>query len=88
MKINMEVDATPEELRRFFGLPDVQPLHDEMLNMIRERMQQGMEGYDPMSLMSASLPSHLQNMEGMQRAFWEAFTGGQGSGGGSGKQDK
>lgn len=26
MKFNIEVDVTPEELRRFLGLPDVAPL--------------------------------------------------------------
>jgi Family of unknown function (DUF6489) len=35
MKMTVEVDCTPEEARRFLGLPDVAPLHAAML----ERMQ-------------------------------------------------
>lgn len=91
MKVNVEVDATPEELRRFMGWPDVQPLHDEMLSMIRERMQAGSEGYDPLSLMMSFMPSQMQNMEGFQRALWDAFSSGYGgstSGGAGGKDTK
>lgn len=89
MKVNVEVDATPEELRRFLGWPDVQPLHDEMLRTIRERMQAGTEGYDPATLMQSFMPSQFQNMEGIQRAFWDAMIGGYGrTGGGSGGRDE
>jgi hypothetical protein len=28
MKINVEIDCTPEEARRAVGLPDLTPLHD------------------------------------------------------------
>ena len=30
MKINVEVDCTPEEARRAMGLPDLTPIHDAM----------------------------------------------------------
>lgn len=78
MKVNVEVDATPEELRRFMGWPDVQPFHDEMLKTLRERMQAGTDGYDPVTLLQPFMPAQFQNMESLQRAFWEAFGGRQG----------
>ena len=31
MKINVEVDCTPEEARRAIGLPDLTPLHDSYI---------------------------------------------------------
>ena len=31
MKINIDVDVTPEELRQFIGLPNVEKLQGEML---------------------------------------------------------
>lgn len=31
MKINLEVDCTPEEARRFMGLPDFTPVHEKYL---------------------------------------------------------
>ncbi|KAB7622908.1 DUF6489 family protein [Alkalilimnicola sp. S0819] len=73
MKIRVDVDATPEELRSFFGLPDVGPLQDEILAKVREKMLAGAEGYDPLTLMKPFLPEGMQSFEGMQRMFWEAM---------------
>lgn len=75
MKISIDVDVTPRELREFFGLPDVEPLQAEMMAAIGEKMRSGAEGFDPASLMAASLPAHLRNMEALQRAMWSSFTG-------------
>ena len=38
MKINLEVDCTPEEARRVMGLPDLTPLHDRYLAMLMDTM--------------------------------------------------
>ena len=38
MKINLEVDCTPEEARRAVGLPDLTPLHDRFLAMLMDTM--------------------------------------------------
>ena len=38
MKINLEVDCTPEEARRAMGLPDLTPLHDRYLAMVMDTM--------------------------------------------------
>lgn len=38
MKINVEVDCTPEEARRFMGLPDLGPVHDKYLAMLTGSM--------------------------------------------------
>lgn len=43
MKINVEVDCTPEEARRAMGLPDLTPLHDRYVAMMMETMET-MEG--------------------------------------------
>ena len=31
MKISVEVECTPEEARRFMGLPDLSPVHEKYL---------------------------------------------------------
>jgi hypothetical protein len=72
MKVSVDVDATPEELRRFLGLPDLSALNDELVSTLRERMQQGAEGYDPFSVLTASAPA----METFQRLFWNAWSSG------------
>lgn len=38
VKINLEVDCTPEEARRVMGLPDLTPLHDRYLAMLMDTM--------------------------------------------------
>ena len=39
MKINVEIDCTPEEARRAVGLPDLTPLHDRYVAMLMEMME-------------------------------------------------
>lgn len=75
MKITIDVDITPRELRMFFGLPDVKPLQDEMLDRIREKMLKGAEGFDAVTLLKPLMPQGMQSIEALQTAFWQAFTG-------------
>ena len=73
MKIKLDIDVTPQELRTFFGLPDVEPLQQEMMAQIREQMLKGTAGFDPLSLMKPFLPGNMQSPDGMQKAFWDAM---------------
>jgi hypothetical protein len=34
MKINVEVDCTPEEARRAMGLPDLSPVHERYVQLM------------------------------------------------------
>lgn len=38
MEIKVEVSLTPEELRRFLGLPDVGGLQDDLIDFLRDKM--------------------------------------------------
>ena len=46
MKINVEVDLTPEELRRFMGLPDVGAVHKQLLEQFTQRVSTSPEQRD------------------------------------------
>ena len=72
MKIKFDIEVTPQELRTFFGLPDVEPLQQRLLAQIEEQMRAGTAGFDPLSLMKPFLPGSLQTFDGMQKAFWDA----------------
>jgi hypothetical protein len=50
MKINVEVECTPEEARRAMGLPDLAPVHDRYVAMMVEAIEkQGTpEGFEQM----------------------------------------
>ncbi|MFM9827696.1 MAG: DUF6489 family protein [Sphingomonas sp.] len=36
MKINVDVECTPEEARRLMGLPDLTPVHEKYLTLLTE----------------------------------------------------
>lgn len=74
MKIDLRVEATPQEMREFLGLPNLQPLQEEMLQTVRDNMRTGVAGFDALSLMKPMLPAQLHSMEVLQKAFWDAFT--------------
>ena len=44
MKVNLELDLTPEELRRLFGLPDVSPINDILVEKLGEQVEKGLDG--------------------------------------------
>jgi hypothetical protein len=41
VKISVDIDCTPEEARRFMGLPDLSPLHDAYIHRMRTAFEQG-----------------------------------------------
>jgi hypothetical protein len=41
MKFNVEVDCTPEEVRRLMGLPDLTEVHDAYLSRMKDAMTKG-----------------------------------------------
>ncbi len=41
MKVEIEIDLTPEEARTLLGLPDLQPLHDIYLNRMKNFVEKG-----------------------------------------------
>ena len=41
MKLEIELDLTPEEARTLLGLPDLQPLHDIYLNRMKTFVDKG-----------------------------------------------
>ncbi|MCB1754987.1 MAG: hypothetical protein KDJ38_05670 [Gammaproteobacteria bacterium] len=67
MKIRVEFDLTPAEFREALGWPDVSGLQEKMLEDIKSKMDAGVEGYDPLSLMKPFLSQSVQTLEGFQK---------------------
>jgi hypothetical protein len=42
MKMTAEIDCTPEEARRFLGLPDVSALNDHIVSEMQKRIEANM----------------------------------------------
>jgi hypothetical protein len=42
MKVTVDVDCTPEEARRFMGLPDLTPVHQAYVERMQKAVADGM----------------------------------------------
>ncbi|MEQ9022218.1 MAG: DUF6489 family protein [Pseudomonadales bacterium] len=70
MKVIIDIDLTPEEARKMMGLPDLEPLQQEMMEKMRERMLQSLEDMnDPEFFFKKVFPAGVQNMENFQNFF-------------------
>ncbi len=69
MRIHIEVDCTPEEARKFFGLPDVAPMQQKLLEGIESRLQETLSATEGKALMEQWLPLSIRGMEQWQQ-FW------------------
>ncbi|MBV1786538.1 hypothetical protein KQ940_00535 [Marinobacterium sp. D7] len=74
MKFTINIDMTPEELRRALGLPDVAALQDEMISRIREQMDAGAEGYDPLTLLKPYMSQGIGSMEAFQKMLFSMMS--------------
>ena len=75
MKITMDVDITPEEVRKLFGLPDVEGFHRQLLDDVRARMTAGAEGYDPLKLFQPYVAGSMAGWDLFQRLMSGAASG-------------
>lgn len=74
MKINVEVECTPEEARRVMGLPDLTPLHDKYVGMLMETMENGVRPELLESVMKSWTPMGEAGMN-FWRQLFDASTG-------------
>ena len=70
MKVSVNIDCTPDEARRFLGLPDVQPMNEAMMAEMIQRMKQAMQAMDPDTVLKTWMPASMQGWEQMQKMFW------------------
>lgn len=75
MKINVEVDCTPEELRQSFGLPDLRPMQEAVLGAMQKQMLDAVARTSPEALMRSWMPLFPQSPEQMQQIMSAFFRG-------------
>ena len=80
MKIKLDIDCTPEELRSFFGLPDVRPMQEELLKNVQERLSANLKTLDPETMLKTWLPAGLKGFEQLQEMFMSQVAGRPGGG--------
>ena len=69
MKFNIEIDCTPEEARRLFGLPDLEPLHELYLERMRGFVTDGLTPADFERLARNWLPGMADGFEKWRSVF-------------------
>ena len=70
MKVTFDIDCTPEEARKFLGLPDVAPMQEAMMDELQAKMQENIQAMDLETMMKTWFPMAMQNMNDMQKMFW------------------
>jgi hypothetical protein len=70
MKVNFDIECTPEEARRFLGLPDLAPMQERMMKELEERMAENLRALDPETLVRTWMPMTMQGWGEMQKMFW------------------
>lgn len=75
MKLNIEIDMTPEEARRVMGLPDLGPLQAVVLAEMEKRMHKALDAADPEAMVKAWVAPGIQGWEAFNRLFQEVSRG-------------
>ena len=69
MKVNVEIDCTPEEARRAVGLPDLSPIHDRYIAMVLESMSGTVKPELLDSMMKSWAPMNEAGLNFWRRMF-------------------
>lgn len=70
MKVTFDVECTPEEARRFMGLPDVAPMQEALMKELEDQMRDNMRSLDPETMLKTWLPATMQGWGEVQKLFW------------------
>jgi hypothetical protein len=87
MKMNIEIDMTPEEARKFLGLPDVTKVQEKMMAEMEKRMKAAVDVNDPEAMLRAWMPLGGQGFDQFSRFMMDSARRAAG-GGGTSRKDK
>lgn len=92
MKITVDIDCTPGEARTFLGLPNVEPMQEQLIAQLQEQLSKYLANADPEVMLKAWFPESIKGIGQIQEQFWRQFmsgAAGSGKAGGSeGPKDK
>ena len=75
MKFNIEIGCTPEEARKFLGLPDVSAVRERLMSQVETQMSAALKDMAPDAMLETWLPAGMEGFYQMQKAFWAQFGG-------------
>ncbi len=74
MNVRVDLDITPEEIRRLMGLPDVQDFNKEVMAHMLKKLQEGVDGYDPVNFFRSSIVNNTEVMKNWMDMFTKFST--------------
>ena len=74
MRFQVNLDCTPEEARQFFGMPDILPMQQAMMEELSKRMSEGIQTMEPDVLMKTWVPAIFQGWSQMQQNWWSQMS--------------
>ena len=72
MKVNIEIDLTPQEARELMGWPDVSQFQDKLMESVNEQIQSG--GNENLNAMLQPFFAESQKAFGAYQKMMEGFT--------------
>jgi hypothetical protein len=66
MKVHIEVDCTPDEARKFLGLPDVAPMQQTVMEAMERQLVETIKATDSQKLLDQWLPFGMKGVEQWQ----------------------
>ncbi|MBI1364556.1 MAG: hypothetical protein GC153_01185 [Alphaproteobacteria bacterium] len=76
MRLTINVDCTPEEARAFFGMPDVSPLNDMVVEEMTRRAKENIDTLaDPERFMAQMMAMGGKGLEQFQSMMGAAMAG-------------
>ena len=76
MKVSVDVDLTPEELRRLFGLPDLTPIQTLVVDRITRQVEKGMGSNLLAGITRSIITGGVQSWEAYQNLLSGILTAG------------
>jgi len=67
MKVSVDFDLTPEEMRRLFGLPDLTPIQNLVIERISAQVEKGLDQGIVTTLTRAMITGGMQSWEAYQK---------------------
>jgi hypothetical protein len=73
MKVTVNIDCTPMEAREFMGLPNVQPMQENVMKQLEAQMMENIGKLSPEAIMKNWMSFAPEQF---QEAFKNMFSGG------------
>jgi len=76
VKINVDIDCTPQEARAFLGLPNIEPMQDVLIDQLQKQLSSYLANTDPEAMLKLWLPESMKGFGNIQEQFLRQFMSG------------